>query len=145
MIRIVTTKEEMQMVADFMKRFEDASEFVKVDPNYAADAYWKLIQSGICRVFILESYGTMIGGLGAIKFPELNNGEMTAVECFWLVDPQHRGSGLKLLDEYEKWYESEGCSKGALIHLVDSFPDSLGKIYFRRGYQLVEKHFVRYV
>lgn len=145
MIRIAATKDDVCKVAQFMKRFEKESQFVKVDSAYAAESHWKLIESGIGRIFMLMHDGELIGGLGAVKFPDLNNGEMTAVECFWLVDPAHRGGGLKLLDAYEKWYESEGCSKGALIHLMDSFPESLEKVYIRRGYQLIEKHFVRYV
>lgn len=144
MIRIAHTKEDVYRTAFFMKRFEQESSFVKVKPEYAAESHWKLVESGIGRIFMLESDCQLIGGLGAIKFPDLNNGEMTAVECFWLVDPDHRGSGLKLLDAYEKWYE-EDCSKGALIHLIDSFPDALEKVYFRRGYQLVEKHYVRFL
>lgn len=145
MIRIAETYEDVKQIAYFMKRFEQASSHVKVDSAYATESHWKLVKSGIGIIFMLEENGELIGGLGAIKFPDLNNGEMTAVECFWLVDPEHRGKGLTLLDAYEEWYEKEGCAKGAMIHLVDSYPKALRRLYRMRGYKPTEEHHVRRV
>lgn len=143
MIRMAITHDDVHKVAAFMKRFETASKFVKVDVEYTTGRYWQMIQSGMAVMFILESDGEMIGGLGAVCFPDLHDGVMTAVETFWYVDPSHRGSGMKLLDAYDKWSQLKNCKRDALIHLADSFPESLHKIYDRRGYELVESHYMR--
>jgi GNAT superfamily N-acetyltransferase len=66
-----------------------------------------------------------------------------AVETFWFVHPDHRGQGLSLLVEFEKWGKREGCQTLAMIHMVDSFPDKLETLYRRRGYKLIEKHYLK--
>ena len=43
-----------------------------------------------------------VGGLGAILAPDINNGHITAVECFWYILPEHRGGGIRLLKAYEE-------------------------------------------
>lgn len=145
MIRVAKTKEDVYQVAAFMKQFEQATNFVDVDVEYTASRYWQMVESGIATMFILEQDSEMIGGLGAIKFPDLHDGRMTAVETYWFVSPEHRGKGLKLFDAFEIWGEESGCKKLAMIHLADSYPDILEKLYERRGYKLVEKHYVRYL
>ncbi len=134
---------EIRKVAEFMTRFEQATEYVKVNVDHTTKAYENLMSSGASIFFVLEDDGEMIGGLGAIKYPDLHSGELTAVETFWFVDPQHRGKGLMLLDAFEKWARRQGCKKAAMIHLSDSYPEVLERLYKRRGYKLVEKHFVR--
>jgi GNAT superfamily N-acetyltransferase len=145
MIRTAQTYADVRMVAEYMKQFEQATEYVKVDVEYTSSAYWDLVQDGVATLFIMEESGQMIGGLGAIKYPDLHDGKMMAVESFWFVAPEHRGKGLKLFATFEEWALQEGCKKLAMIHMVDSYPDILEKLYMRKGYKLVEKHYVREV
>lgn len=48
-----------------------------------------------------------------------------------------------LVDAYEAYAERLGCQKKAMVHMVDSYPDILEKLYLKRGYRLVEKHYVK--
>jgi GNAT superfamily N-acetyltransferase len=145
MIRLAQTYEDVRMVAEYMKQFEQATEYVKVDVDYTSGAYWDLIQDGIATFFIMEDDGKMIGGLGAVKYPDLHDGKMMAVESFWFVAPENRGKGMSLFNAFETWAINEGCKKLAMIHMVDSYPEILERLYVRKGYKLIEKHYVREV
>ncbi len=139
--------DEVRKVAEFMKQFEQHTGFVKVDVNHATKQYERFYATGIGIMIILEddNTGELYGGIGAIALPDIHCGIMTAVETFWFVSPEHRGQGLKLLKAFEDWGKKMKCKRLALIHLADSYPEILEKIYIRKKYKLVEKHFIREV
>jgi GNAT superfamily N-acetyltransferase len=134
---------EVRKVAEFMRQFEQATSFVKVDVDYTTGVYMKMIEQGIAAFLVLEDEGKMLGGLGCLKFPDIHSGEMMAVETFWFMAPESRGKGLLLLDAFEAWGARQGCRKLAMIHLADSYPKALERLYSMRGYKLIEKHYVK--
>jgi GNAT superfamily N-acetyltransferase len=81
--------------------------------------------------------------LGAIKYPDLQNGKMAATECFWYVHPDSRGRGTSLLKAYEQWADEQGCKKKIMVHLMDSMSDRLKNLYERKGYRAMEVHYVK--
>lgn len=145
MIREAKTAEEIRAVAEFMTQFEQATSFVKVDVDHTSKVYENLIRTGAAVFLVLEENGHMHGGIGAIKSPDLHDGKLTAVETFWFVAPESRGKGLLLFDAFEKWAIDSGCQKLAMIHLADSYPDILRKLYKRNGYKLAEEHYIKEV
>lgn len=139
-------KDTLYEVAKLAKAYEtDYTEFVTVDVEYSYRTYLEFIEKGHGCAFVLKINDQVVGGISGLKFPDINSGIMTAVECFWFVKEEHRGAGLQLLAFFESWAKEQGCKRMALIHLVDSFPDVLEKVYLRRGYRLVEKHYVKEV
>jgi len=139
------TVAEIRAVAEFMTQFEQATSFVKVDVDHTSKVYEGLISKGIAVFLVMEENGQMQGGLGAIKHPDLHDGKLTAVETFWFVAPEFRGKGLTLFNAFEEWAIKSGCQKLAMVHLADSYPDSLKKLYHRKGYQLAEEHYIKEV
>jgi len=135
--------DEIPGVIAVMKAFENESEFVTVEVEYSAAKYINLVNIGIGALFVLYKEGQIIGGMGCIKAPDLHDGKLTAIETFWLVLPEYRGHGMKLFKAFEKWSDDQGCQKNAMIHLADSFPSQLDKLYQREGYRLAELHFVK--
>lgn len=135
--------DEVTALTAKMKAFESASSFVKVEISHSAETYVNLIKSGIGAMFALLDGDEIIGGLGCIKAPDLHDGKLMAIETFWLVLPEHRGQGLKLLHAFEEWSDRQGCQKNAMIHMADSFPETLGRLYQRKGYNLAELHFIK--
>jgi GNAT superfamily N-acetyltransferase len=133
----------MRRVTEFMKQFEKVTQFVKVDIDHATTIYENMIESGAAKVMVIEKNGELIGSLGFIQHPDLHSGELMLVETFWFVDPAHRGCGLLLLDAYENYGKVAGVDKIAMIHLADSYPERLEQLYLKRGYKLVEKHYVK--
>jgi GNAT superfamily N-acetyltransferase len=140
----IATIEEAKEIFKMAKQYQGGfSRHVKVDVDYATGVWMRWLSNGAGIVFALKKDERIIGGLGAIKMPDIHSGLLTAVETFWFVNPEDRGDGLKLLDAYEKWAEESGCKRVAIIHLADSFPEVLEKIYRRRGYELIESHYVK--
>lgn len=137
--------DEVRKVTEFMKQFEQHTGFVKVDVEHATKQYERFIKNNIGAMIILEddNTGELYGGIGVVALPDIHCGTLTAVETFWFVSPEHRGQGLKLLKAFENWGKEKKCKRLALIHLTDSFPEILEKIYIRKKYKLVEKHYLK--
>lgn len=135
---------DIHAVAVMAKNFEDHTAHVKVDPDYTAKVYLNMIAKGIGVVFaLLNKEGEIVGGIGGLKGPDLHFPRTVAVETFWFILPEYRGEGLKLLRRFEEWAVENKCDAVAMIHLVDSQPEILERIYERRGYELIEKHYVK--
>jgi GNAT superfamily N-acetyltransferase len=142
----VATVEEAKAIFLLAKQYDGGfSRHVKVDVDYATGVWMKWLENGTGIVFALKKDDRLIGGLGAIKVPDIHCGLLTAIEIFWFTNPEDRGEGLRLLDAYEKWAKISGCKRVAIIHLADSFPEVLSRIYERRGYELIESHYMREV
>lgn len=142
-IRLAATKEDIDAVATMAHPFESESKHLKIIPSYLRDSYWDMLVNGTAIMFMLEDEGKLIGALAGIKFPDLHCGELIAVETFWYVVKDQRGKGIMLLDAFERWAKMQHCVKCAMIHLVDSMPKKLEVLYKRRGYELIELHYVK--
>ena len=132
-------------LARFMKAFEGVTEHVDVDVNYTHLKYLEMMKAGVARIFIGEDEetGNIQGALGFIISNDLHDGRKIAIESFWFVDPTYRGLGKKLFNAFEEEAKKIGCKKTAMIHLTDSYPDTLEAFYIKNGYKLVEKHYVK--
>jgi GNAT superfamily N-acetyltransferase len=136
-------RDEIEEIVRLMVQFEQASSFVRVDYDYTVKSYHHFADRGIWFEFVLEDdTGKRIGGLGGIIGPDIHNGTMLAIETHWFVEPEHRGKGLSLLRHFEEWAEGKGYLP-VMIHLSDSYPEALKKVYERRGYRLLENHYIK--
>lgn len=140
----VATESEIREIIILAQQYDGGfSRHVTVDVPYATGRYLALVASGIMSIFALKHDDIIVGGLAGLIFPDMNSGLKTAVECFWFVNPGDRGKGMLLLNAFEGWAKQNQCKKAAIIHLEDSFADSLKRIYNRRGYTLVEAHYMK--
>ena len=138
--------DEVRSVTEFMKNFEGATQFVKVDVDHAVNKYKGMISNGNGHMFILEDdNGKMIGGLGCVVGDDLHFPRKIAIETYWFVHPDNRGEGLSLLRYFEQWAKDNGCDAVAMIHLTDSMPETLDRLYTRRGYKMIERHYIKEV
>lgn len=133
----------MRKVTEFMKAFEQASAFVTVDIDYATKTYETMIDNGNAIVMVLEKDNELIGSLGFLIAPDIHNGITIAVETFWFSDPRKRGYGLLLLNAFEKYAQENKIKKVAMVHMMDSYPNRLENLYLKRGYKLMEKHYIK--
>ena len=136
------TEHDIHAVAVLTKQFEQASSFIKVDIAYTTKVYQSNIRSGKGAMFLLKDENKLVGALGCIKANDMHSGELIAIETVWFVDPKHRGGGMKLWHAFDGWAKDQGCKKKAMIHMEDSFAGELEKIYKKKGYKLVERHYV---
>lgn len=115
----------------------------KFDPEVWLNTWNHFIDSGIGVVFGLEKDNRIVGALGAIKYPDPNDGVSMATELFWFVHPKHRGGGVQLLDKFEQWAAKVGCKRVVMVHLETSMPKALGRFYRFRGYHPIETHYLK--
>jgi len=138
------TLDEVGDVVRLMKGMEKETAHVKVDIEYSIKKYKEMIASGVAHMIMLKNdNGKMVGGLGFVVGPDLHFPRVIAVETYWYVDPDNRGDGMLLLRYLEDWAKNNGCDAVAMIHLEDSSPESLKKVYQRRKYIKVESHYVK--
>jgi GNAT superfamily N-acetyltransferase len=102
-----------------------------------------LLGNGMGKIFGLYEEGQLIGALGAIVVADLNDGELTATECFWFVDPASRGNGVRLLLNFVKYAKEIGCVRVNMVHLFNSHADKLSKLYQKLGFSPVETHYIK--
>lgn len=67
----------------------------------------------------------LTGGIGGIIHPDLNTGDLHAVECFWYVDPSYRKTFLagRLPLTFKKWGKRNGAVRWKMIHLLQEDED----------------------
>jgi GNAT superfamily N-acetyltransferase len=139
------TVNEIREITEMATRFEECTNHVLVDVDHSVKNYTRFITEGIGAMFGVRIDGEVVGGLGCIKSYDLHYPRMLAVETFWFVLPEHRGFGMQLWEEFEKWAKEEKCDYMAMIHLSDSSPEILERLYVRKGYELIEKHYLKKV
>lgn len=111
--------------------------------NYSPEAFerlWSaLFDQGIALFLVAEQDGEVVGAFGAAIHEDYLNSEKTASEMFWVVLPEARGTiGLKLFNAFEAEAAKRDVSRIMMIHLSNLTPESLRKLYVRRGYREVE-------
>ena len=94
----------------------------------------------LCLVFAPEetTHGVLVAHAGMHPFAPIK----VASELMWWVDPDHRGvSATKMLNAYETWARERGCKFAGMVGLGAA--PSTARLYDRRGYAPVERHFMK--
>lgn len=143
MIIRLATKEDLPAAFERFVAFEQCSSMVTVVPSVCVANYSRFIDQGTGGLILALDREEIIGGLGYVIAKDLHCDKKYAVETFWLMLPKHRGGGVRLMAEFERIARESGCDECAMIHLKDSFPTELEHLYIRRGYHMVEKHYIK--
>jgi GNAT superfamily N-acetyltransferase len=135
--------DEMLEASTILASFQKHTDFVTVIPEVAAKSYTDFVNRGIGGMLLAISENKVIGGLGYLIANDIHCGKKYAVESFWFMLPEYRGGGIRLLARFEEIARERDCEECAMIHLSDSFPERLEHLYIRRGYRMVEKHYIK--
>jgi len=105
-----------------------------------------LHSAGMLRCLVLKNNDKLTGMLAFMIAPTLVNTDVVATELAWYVLPEHRGDrkSLYLLDKYLEIALEEGCKYATMVHLQDSMPEALKKLYEKKGFVLLEQQYVKY-
>jgi len=98
-----------------------------------------LIASPDAVVYVAEVHGAVIGMMGLMRYQHPMSGELTASEVMWWVDPERRGSGLRLFRVGEAWAQASGAT---VIQMIAPSLE-VERFYARVGYEPVERTFQR--
>lgn len=134
MIR-TATREDIPRIVEMGLRFHRESTYrnhLSSNPEQIGLLAEKVMTSGICLVS--EQNGVVCGMIGVVLFPHFISGELIAGEVAWWVEPEHRGSGLKLMREAERRAREAGATKMQMIA-----PNAhVAAVYERLSYEFVE-------
>lgn len=89
--------------------------------------------------------GDIKGLLGGLCVPCTMTGQLEAIESFWYVQPEIRGSiaGPKLLKAFEAWAINRGASRIKMAYLTHVNPLPMASMYARMGYSALETAVVK--
>lgn len=126
---------DIPRLVEMGRRFRNESTYSK----YLADnparmaqlGYQLLAQNGL---LVAERGGITVGMLGFILHSHFISGELVAGEVFWWMEPEHRGAGLKLLDEMKRRATLAGAT--ALQMIAPS--KRIERLYSHLGFEWVE-------
>ena len=141
------TVDELPKLLHLAEKFYACSNFLD---GWNAEVWLRnwttFIQNGMGVIFgLFGENEECYGALGALKVPDLNSGTLIAAETFWFAEESHRGKGVFLMKEFEKWAKSNGCKKIAMSYMVDSMPMKVKSIYEKFGYKQAEVSYVKEV
>lgn len=96
-------------------------------------------------LLVAETDGKIIGMAGGLVFPlYFNHAHKSGQELFWWIAPEHRGGvGARMLDRLEQEARDRGAKSWAMIALAKVRPESVGKLYERRGYRASERSYIK--
>ncbi len=127
-----------------IEEFYSSSQFLKgFNPDHCEKMWINLITNNIGVIFLLVEHESITGFLAALKYPDINSGELVATEMAWFVKESQRGRGLLLLREFEGWAKEEGCKLITMGYLKDLMPDKVERLYERMGYKAIETHYIK--
>ena len=111
------------------------------NPDRLAETAARLIDGEDSALFVADESDTIIGMIGVYTYTHPYSGERFATELFWWVDPEKRGTGVRLLRAAEAWARTQGVR--SLQVVAPRSNERLGAIYERLGYTRLETCYQR--
>lgn len=93
-----------------------------------------------------DEEGSILGTTAGLKSPLwLAPSSSVGVELFWYVYPKHRTTtaGKKLFSALESWAVEAGCDSLSMIALEHLQADRVARIYQLKGYEPIERAFIK--
>ncbi len=141
MIRKATAADKARVLC-MAKAFHEASGIPIPFSAAAASVLFDAALTDADRLcLIYEQDAAARGVLAAIAAPHHLAPVKVASEIVWWIDPAWRGRGaMKMLAAYETWASERDCQYISMVGL--GADPAVSKLYARRGYQAVERHFM---
>ncbi len=93
-----------------------------------------LLASPDAVIYVAEIDAVVVGMMGLMRYMHPMSGEPTVSEVMWWMDPDARGSGVRLFRVGEAWARAQGAT---VIQMIAPTPD-VASFYTRVGYVPVE-------
>jgi GNAT superfamily N-acetyltransferase len=139
------TMHDLSKLQNCAQRFYASSRFLtKFDMARFVKIWAGLLESESGVIFLLLDNGqNAVGALGGVAYPDIYSGEMIASEMYWFVMPEYRGGGIRLYRAFEEWAKEQECLQVRMVHLLDSMPEKLERVYRHFGFTPAEVHYVK--
>jgi N-acetylglutamate synthase-like GNAT family acetyltransferase len=135
----------LQLSADFHK----ASPMQKVcefEPKGFEIFLRGAMQNPDMCALLAEVNGEIVGITGGLAYPlYFSPSHKVAQELWWWLTPAARGSGAgnKMFKHLQLWAKERGAKTMFMIALEDERADKMEKVYFRAGFEPMERTFMK--
>lgn len=106
--------------------------------------WWSLLSNhqNFTMIQLIDPQGLPRGAIGGVCTPDLNTGELVAIEQFWYVDSLARGHGMKLLTAFETWAMDNRAVRCVIGHIWDNERGEAWKrLFAMKHYTPLEIHY----
>jgi GNAT superfamily N-acetyltransferase len=110
-----------------------------VDADAVEAVMQQLVTADHGAVFVAEKDGAVVGMIGGAHYIQPFTTRRIASECFWWVNPDARGCGVRLERALRAWATAEGAT---VLQMIAPTPD-VEQLYERLGYTRVEVMYQR--
>ena len=139
-------KDDMPELIAGSLRFHEAmlkQKTLTFDPDSAKKLMMFLIGSPAALVLVMEMKKSIVGAIGGFLSPWMLDWRIKIMtEFFWWLNEERRGSGIRLLIEFERLAKIKGADRMIMVTLQQD-DETLARYYERRGYKHLEHHFIK--
>jgi hypothetical protein len=143
----VSSIRELEALAPMGEAFYEERENLpgKFNPVMWVRTWWSLLElPNFVMIQLTDPEGTPMGAIGGLATPDLNTGEMVAIEQFWYVDKAARGHGMTLLRAFESWAMEQGAVRVVVGHIYDAErSEAWKKLFAMKHYTPLEIHYYK--
>jgi GNAT superfamily N-acetyltransferase len=133
--------DELLKLEDLAKQFIVLSSYPSFSWGRFISSWTDIINRGIGAIFVMYENAIPIGAIGGFAYPDLYSGEIIATEFMWFVEPKHRGHGLDLYFEFEKWAKEKNAKRIRMTHLCKVMPEGMKVLYSELGFEAIEVNY----
>jgi GNAT superfamily N-acetyltransferase len=138
------TVEDLASLEPLAREFYASSQVLKrFDTDLFVTTWIRLLDANGVIFLLEDNAGVISGALGGVIYGDPYSGDAIATEFFWFVSAKARGGrgGLQLLQAFEGWARDRGALEIRMVHLLDSMPEKLARVYKHFGFQPIEVHY----
>lgn len=138
----LATVDDVDAVVELGLEFLETSTYRQLgagDPDTIARLLCTVLDHG--AVFLATVDEAVVGMIAVLMVPHIFSGETFCDEVAWFVKPAHRGrAGILLLQAAERWAVQNHAK---LVKMVAPEGTTVGDLYRRKGYTVIETAFVK--
>jgi len=145
MSNILDSSEISKLIPLAMEFIAESGEDIPFNAEHFKATWETLLASKAGHIIKCEKNGEIVGALGFLVYHDILSGELKASETFWFMKPSYRGSGVKLLEEFEYTAKNMGVKRIMMAHLKNLMPEKIKSVYLSRGYKEIETQYERVI
>lgn len=139
--------EDTEAIKDLIKKFYAESTYeygFSLDDETITETVRNFIVNHIA--LIIEKDSKIVGVIsGVVANSIFDKKQKVAQEAVWYIVKEERKGiiALKLIEEFEKECVKRGADFILMVHMSNSSPEVLSRLYGIKKYKLMEKHYIK--
>lgn len=117
----------------------------KFSPSHFRNFWKTAMNMGVAHFWAAYNDKQVYGLLGMILSQCPFSGDVIAIEMFWYIHPDHRGSitGAQMFSLASRWAQKVGAKRIIFSSIVQNTAAKLVAFYEHAGFKQLETHFVK--